>query len=290
MLALYHKNRIIVNRGVNMNDVKFIDDKIYIENIANFDLSQTLDCGQAFRWSQNENGIWHGIAAGKYIELFEKDGAIIITGSNKDDFETFWRHYLDLDRDYANIIKNISSNETVKIAANYSHGIRILNQDPWEALCSFIISQNNNIPRIKGIIERLCENFGEKTANGYAFPSAKKIASLTAEDLAPIRSGFRAKYIIDAACKVASGEIVLEELKTCDFDCAREKLMTIKGVGPKVADCVLLFGLGHIEAFPRDVWIKRAMTELFDGELPECAVPYAGIVQQYIFYYIRNNT
>ncbi|MGN1319648.1 MAG: DNA-3-methyladenine glycosylase family protein, partial [Acutalibacteraceae bacterium] len=189
-----------------MNDVKFIDDKIYIENVANFDLAQTLDCGQAFRWSQNENGIWHGIAAGKYIELFEKDGAIIITGSNKDDFETFWRHYFDLDRDYANIIQNVSSNETVKIAANYSHGIRILNQDPWEALCSFIISQNNNIPRIKGIIERLCENFGEKAANGYAFPSAKKIATLTAEDLAPIRSGFRAKYIIDAACKVASGE------------------------------------------------------------------------------------
>ena len=115
------------------------------------------------------------------------------------------------------------------------------------------------------------------------------LAPLSPDDLAPIRSGFRAKYIIDAATKVSSGEILLENLKTTDFNTAREKLMTIKGVGPKVADCVLLFGLGHIEAFPQDVWIKRAMAQMFEGELPQCAVPYAGIVQQYIFYYIRNN-
>lgn len=272
-----------------MNDIKFDRDKIYLKNAANFNLAQTLDCGQAFRWRKNENGVWSGIVADKFIELYEDNGDIIITGSTENDFKSLWKNYFDLDRDYENIIRAVSADKKVKAAAEFSSGIRILNQDPWEALCSFIISQNNNIPRIKGIIERLCENFGQKVAGRYTFPSAKVLAPLSPDDLAPIRSGFRAKYIIDAAAKVASGEILLENLKTTDFNTAREKLMTIKGVGPKVADCVLLFGLGHIEAFPQDVWIKRAMAQMFEGELPQCAAPYAGIVQQYIFYYIRNN-
>lgn len=270
-------------------DIKFDNDKICIKNATNFNLEQTLDCGQAFRWSCNAEGVWSGIAFGKYIELTQNGNDIIINNTTKEDFNNLWKGYFDLDRDYAQIINEVSVNETVKKAALYSSGIRLLNQEPWEALCSFIISQNNNIPRIKGIIERLCENFGEKMDGGYAFPSAQKIASLTVEDLAVIRSGFRAKYIIDAAQKVASGEINLQELKSADYDSARERLMTIKGVGPKVADCALLYGLGHIEAFPRDVWIKRALEQMFDGELPECAVKYAGIVQQYIFHYIRNN-
>lgn len=272
-----------------MNNVQFIGNEIHIKNVSNFDLAQTLDCGQAFRWSQNENGVWSGIAFGKYIELSEKDGDIIISGSNQVDFKNIWANYFDLSRDYAQIIEDVSVNETVRKAAEFSHGIRLLNQEPWEALCSFIISQNNNIPRIKGIVERLCENFGEKTNGGYTFPSAETVAKVTVEELAVIRSGFRAKYIIDAAQKVTSGEINLETLRTADYDAAREKLMTIKGVGPKVADCVLLYGLSRIEAFPRDVWIKRALEQMFDGQLPDCAVRYAGIVQQYIFHYIRNN-
>ncbi len=270
-------------------DIKFENNKIYIKNPKNFDLAQTLDCGQAFRWSQNDNGVWRGIAFGKYIELYEKDGDIIITGSNQNDFENIWRNYFDLDRDYAKIIKDISVNETVKKAAEYSSGIRLLNQEPWEALCSFIISQNNNIPRIKGIVKRLCESFGEKIEGGYTFPFAQTIAKLTVDDLAVIRSGFRAKYILDAAQKVSSGEIDLETLKFIDYDAAREKIMTIKGVGPKVADCVLLYGLSHKNAFPRDVWINRALDNLFDGKIPDCVGNYGGIVQQYIFHYIRNN-
>lgn len=270
-------------------DIKFENNKIYIKNPKNFDLAQTLDCGQAFRWSQNDDGAWRGIAFGKYIELYEKDSDIIIAGSNQNDFENIWRNYFDLDRNYEQIINDISINETVKKAAEYSSGIRLLNQEPWEALCSFIISQNNNIPRIKGIVERLCENFGEKIEGGYTFPSYKTIARLTVEDLAVIRSGFRAKYILDAAQKVASGEIDLEALKSIDYDTAREKIMTIKGVGPKVADCVLLYGLSHKNAFPRDVWINRALDSLFDGKIPDCVGNYGGIVQQYIFHYIRNN-
>ena len=270
-------------------DIKYENGKIYIKNAENFDLAQTLDCGQAFRWSQKENGAWGGIAFGKYIELYEENGDVIINGAEKADFESIWFNYFDLNRDYKSIIKKISDDSTVRTAAEYSSGIRILNQDSWEALCSFIISQNNNIPRIKGIIERLCENFGNKIEGGYTFPTARVIANLTADDLSVIRSGFRAKYIIDAACKVASGEIDLEALKIADYDIAREQLLKIKGVGPKVADCVLLYGLSHIEAFPRDVWINRALTQMFNGNIPDCAKEYGGIVQQYIFHYIRNN-
>lgn len=269
--------------------VIFDNDKIYIKNATNFDLEQTLDCGQAFRWSKCENNIWSGIAFGKYIELYHKNNDIVICGSTQSDFEVYWKKYFDLERNYANIINQISTDNIIKKAAEYSSGIRILNQEPWEALCSFIISQNNNIPRIKGIIERLCENFGKKIDGGYTFPSAEVLAALNETDLAIIRSGFRAKYILDAAQKVASGKINLEKLRHTKYDTAKKTLMTIKGVGPKVADCVLLYGLEHIEAFPRDVWINRALDEMFNGQLPKCSETYGGIVQQYIFHYIRTN-
>ncbi len=272
-----------------MNDIIFKSDKIYITNVQNFDLTQTLDCGQAFRWNKQEDGSWGGIAYGKYIEITYENDNIVIIGSDKKDFENIWRHYFDLERDYGKIIKEESQNPTVAKAAKYSSGIRLLNQEPWEALCSFIISQNNNIPRIKGIVERLCENFGDKIDGGYTFPCPQTIASLTLDDLSVIRSGFRAKYILDAAEKVASGEINLDALKNTDYDTARNILMTITGVGPKVADCVLLYGLEHKNAFPRDVWINRALDQMFDGNIPDCVGKYGGIVQQYIFHYIRNN-
>ena len=271
-----------------MFSAKFDNNNVYITNYGGFDLPHTLDCGQAFRWEETENGIWHGVAFNKYLEL-EKlaDGTVVLYNTSKEDFERVWRHYFDLDRDYEGIITAISEDETLKRASEYAHGIRILNQEPWETLCSFIISQNNNIKRIKGIISRLCENFGENKGGFYTFPTAEKTASLTLDDLSVLRSGFRAKYILDAANKVASGEVKLEKLKAAPTDGARDELMKITGVGPKVADCVLLFGLEHADAFPKDVWIKRAMQELFDGELPECAKPYAGIAQQYFFLYAR---
>lgn len=271
-----------------MFKTEYYDDKIVIKNASNFDLAQTLDCGQAFRWEKDENDVWRGIADKKYIEIFKDNSDIIILNSNKEDFENFWYNYFDLGCDYAKIIETLSTDSILKSACDYGSGIRILKQDPWEALCSFIISQNNNIPRIKGIIERLCENFGEKCGNAYTFPDAEKIAALTVDDLSVLKCGFRARYIIDAARKVASGEINLEALKTIDTDSARNILMTITGVGPKVADCTLLFGLYRIDAFPKDVWIKRAMEILFPDGLPQCAKECPGIVQQYIFYYSRS--
>ncbi len=248
----------------------------------------TLDCGQAFRWKE-ENGLWSGIAYGKKLCLKQENGYVVLLNTTAEDFKNIWEDYFDLNRNYKKIISDISQNETLKKASGFGSGIRILNQEPFETLCSFIISQNNNIPRIKGIIERLCVKYGENLGgNGYAFPSAEKLASLSEEDLKDIRMGFRAKYITDAAKCVASGKISLDSLYGTDTDTAREKLMMIKGVGPKVADCTLLFSLKHFNAFPKDVWIKRAMEILFPNGLPECAQNYGGIVQQYIFYYSRS--
>ena len=274
--------------GDKMFGYEFKNNNVYISGISDFDLPHTLDCGQAFRWSEHENGRWHGVAFNKYLELEKlQDGTIILYNTTEEDFKNIWCDYFDLERDYNSIIEAISTNEILKNASQFGCGIRVLNQEPWETLCSFIISQNNNIKRIKGIIERLCENFGENMGNYYTFPTAEKIATLTLEDLSVLRSGFRAKYILDAAKKIANKEIDLYNLKNLSVDKAREELMKIKGVGPKVADCALLFSHKHIDAFPKDVWIKRAMQVLFDGELPKEAIPYAGIVQQYIFFYAR---
>ncbi len=271
-----------------MFNAEFKNNNVYITDLTNFDLPHTLDCGQAFRWEEKQDGLWCGVAFNRYLELEKlKDGTVILYNTTKQDFESFWCEYFDLNRNYNDIISAISGNEILKNAAEFGKGIRVLNQEPWETLCSFIISQNNNIKRIKGIISRLCENFGENMGDFYSFPSAEKIAALSLDDLAVLRSGFRAKYILDAANKISNKEIDLYNLKNLSVDDARNELMKIKGVGPKVADCALLFSHRHIDAFPKDVWIKRAMQVLFDGELPKEAVPYAGIVQQYIFFYAR---
>ncbi len=267
---------------------EFKNGSVYIKGIESFSLPNTLDCGQAFRWEELEDNCWQGVAYNKYLKIQKlSDGTVVLHNTTQEDFDNIWVKYFDLNRDYEEIVNAVSGNEILKTASEFGRGIRVLNQEPWETLCSFIISQNNNIKRIKGIISRLCENFGEEINGYYTFPTAEKIASLTPEDLAVLRAGFRAKYILDAANKVASEEVNLNILKKLSIEDARNELMKIKGVGPKVADCALLFSHGHIEAFPKDVWIKRAMEKLFDGELPKEAQKYAGIIQQYIFFYAR---
>ncbi len=267
-----------------------VGNNVIIFGVDNFDLEQTFDCGQAFRWVKFDETSWHGIALGRYIKIGLTDKNIILYNTTLDEYNEKWKTYLDIERDYSIIISTISSNDILKKSAEENKGIRILRQEEWETLCSFIISQNNNIPRIKGIIERFCELFGEKIDGGYTFPKAEKIAILKPEDLSSIRCGFRARYIIDAAKKYTTGEIDIEKIKNADIDEARDELMKIIGVGNKVADCTLLFGFGRINALPKDVWIKRAITEYFNGTFPKEALSYAGIAQQYLFNYIRKNT
>ena len=264
--------------------------RIVFENSSDLDLCETLDCGQSFRWKEREDGGFEGVVRGRAAVVTMDGDSLIIDGASEDDRE-MWADYFDLSLDYGAIRKRLASIHPVMAdAARYAPGIRILRQEPFEALITFIISQNNNIKRITGIVERLCEGFGEPFGNGfYAFPTAKKLASLEPDDLAPIRAGFRHRYIIDAARKVHSGEIDLEALRELPYDEARAALMRITGVGVKVADCVLLYGLHRMESFPLDVWMKRAMATLFDGLDPGAFGEYAGIAQQYIFHYARTH-
>ncbi len=250
-----------------------------------FDLSLCLDCGQAFRWT-NKGNIWEGVAYGKHLEIEQTERELVFYNCTEEDFKNIWSDYFDLQCDYSRILASYND-EHLKNAITEYPGIRILRQEPWEALCSFIISQNNNIPRIKGIIERLCEEFGEGEKGKKAFPSAERLSKLTVEDLAPLRAGFRAKYIIDAAQKVASGEVSFAKINESPIEIGREELQKIKGVGAKVAECTLLYGFHKIEAFPIDVWVKRIMSEMYPNGLPECTKGTEGIAQQYLFHWRR---
>lgn len=255
------------------------------------DLAQTLDCGQSFRWRETERGetfcVWEGIARGRHLRIRQERDSLLLFCS-QEEYEAVWRDYFDMETDYAAIRASLSAaNPQLAQAAAFAPGIRILRQDAWEALASFLISQNNNIPRIKGIIERFAALCGEEIEGGRAFPSVETVAGMTPEELAPIRAGFRAKYITAAARAIVSGEVELDAIYQNDIEFGRQELQKIYGVGPKVAECALLYGFHKTEAFPMDVWMKRAMAVLFPGESPERFGSAAGIAQQYIFHYSR---
>lgn len=270
--------------------ITYKDNGVYVTETKDFDIKRSCECGQCFRFEPDEKG-YTGVISGHIVKLRQVEDGCFFEGVSKELFEKLYIPYFDLARDYAPIVEMLCKDDTVmQEACAYGRGIRLYNQDTWESLISFIISQNNNIPRIKGIIGRLCELAGKEIENGlYAFPDVETLKNYSVEDLAPIRAGFRAKYIVDAAQKVASKEIDLESLKSLPYEEAKKVLMQIKGVGPKVADCVLLFGAGHIEAFPRDVWIKRAMSALYPDDHERDFGNYGGIAQQYLFVYAREN-
>lgn len=352
--------------------VKYNSDSVEIETPDLFSADKIFDCGQCFRFEPEGDG-YSGIAFGRRIHIREKGGIIIIDGANKDDFESVWFDFFDFGNDYRKINDSILSAVPEKAdflqqCEKVGAGIRILRQDPWETLVSFIISQNNNIPRIKKLISALCIECGEriygktavgtgaccgeaglktavgtgaccggtglKTAAhggktgletaargeetgsetavgtgrsrektefemvpggntgkqegtrrcvGYAFPSPEAVLELGEKRLAEMKFGFRAGYIADAAKKVCSGEIVLSELYEMSFDEAFAELCSIRGVGAKVASCVLLFAYHKLNAFPIDVWIQKVIDKYFDGCVPDFG-EFAGIAQQYLFY------
>lgn len=266
--------------------------KIYLGSLREIDPAKTFECGQCFRWNADEKGDYYGVVRGHAAKLVCEGEEVYIICS-QEDYDSIWHDYLDMDRDYESIRLGFDGGEYLTRCAEFGAGIRILRQERWEALCSFIISQCNNIPRIKGIVEKLCAAYGEKIEfDGrlfYSFPSAETIAALEPEDLAHIRSGYRAAYIVGAARAVANGELDLEALAAADCDTALKGLLSLNGVGVKVANCALLFGLGHMEAFPIDVWMKRALKEHFAPDFdPKSLGDYAGLAQQYIFYYARS--
>jgi N-glycosylase/DNA lyase len=266
--------------------------EIEITGVTDFDPIRIFECGQCFRWNADESGVYTGVAQNRAARLHRVGKSVRISGSTED-FETIWRSYFDLDLDYEKIRRQLCIDDFMQKATDFGAGIRILRQDKWEALCSFIISQCNNIPRIKRIIDTLCREFGNKiefeNKTYYTFPAAEVLAPLYESDLAPLRCGYRASYIISAAKAVAEGTLDLEELSRQTAETAREKLKHLHGVGNKVADCAILFGLNMLDAFPQDVWIKRAIAEQYGKTFdPKIFTPYAGIAQQYIFYYTRS--
>lgn len=267
---------------------------LVLTDISSFSLDEILECGQSFRWTAIESSpyplSYEGIAHGKKLQISQEGTTLYFHDTTKDDFEKVWKTYFDLERDYSAIKTLFRTDDTLSKAIAHAPGIRVLQQEPWEALCSFIFSQNNNIKRISGLVQRFCQQFGEEVRDGeYSFPTPERIASLTVEDLAPVRAGFRAKYIIHAAQCVASGKVSLSLPYTLPLPEAKEHLMQIKGVGPKVSDCVLLFGFHRLECFPTDVWIQRVMSTFYPKGLPTEILPYAGLAQQYLFHYARLN-
>jgi N-glycosylase/DNA lyase len=224
-----------------------------------FDLETTLNCGQAFR---------------RHIDCEQTpDGSVILRDISEADFLSKWDIYFDFNRDYEAIKAEFKADKTLAEAIDFCGGIRILKQDPFEALISFIISQNNNIPRIKLIIDRLITHFGH-------FPTAEDLLT----DISFAKTGFREKYLKSAAMS----NIDLEAIEDMPTEQARQELMKIKGVGPKVAECTLLYGFGRLECFPRDVWINRVLKEFYPDGFPFVNHPYAGVAQQFLFHYIRN--
>lgn len=272
---------------------------VRVDNIPRLNIFKTFDCGQCFRFdavslfgNKYEVG---GVAFGKYVVFGQNnDNEIIIYNATKEDYKNLWHRFLALDEDYDGIDSHISKtlqSEHMDKAIECSRGIRILRQDGWEAICSFIISQNNNIPRIKKIVASICEKYGEPIefmgSTYYSFPSAQTLFDAGEAEIFALKTGFRAKYIIDACRQITGGDVSLNRLLENDsFDECVSEMCKIKGVGLKVASCALLFGFGKTEAFPIDVWMKRALERYFPNGIDLVSLgKQAGIAQQYLFYY-----
>lgn len=266
-----------------MNELKYID-------LAPSELLspvKTFECGQCFRWNAGIDGGYTGVVGNRVLRVGEIEGRVVCSAPEGD--LPFWESYFDLDTDYSGIDAFLSGGGYLKDCAEYGLGIRILRQEPWEALCSFIISQCNNIPRIKGIVEALCRNFGDELEPGiFSFPKPERIAPLSEAELAPLRCGYRAEYILNAARQVCEGQLNFDELASMDGEEAFAKVTALKGVGKKVANCFMLYGLHRMDRFPIDVWMKRALKEHFPPDFdPGIFGEYSGLAQQYIFYYAR---
>lgn len=288
--------------------MKIREDKLntIIEDINDFDLSQTLECGQCFRFYKQDENEYVVVASGRLLHIKQIDKLLICYNTSKKDVEEFWINYFDLDRDYGQIKSYLlSKDQVLKNAIDEKWGVRLLNQEFTETLISFIISQNKQIPHIKHIVKEISIRYGSflGEVNGekfYSFPNVDGLSKITLEDYRDMKTGFRAPYLLDAVNKLSTGALKYEELVKLSEEEARTKLMEVKGVGEKVANCVMLFSLGFRNAFPIDVWIKRIMEVLyFDNvdtkkeiiakKAKELYGEYGGYAQQYLFCYGRDN-
>ncbi len=284
------------------------EQEVVLKNIDAFNPVHIFECGQCFRWDRNIDGSYTGVFGNCVANVKKEDNNIIIRGISDDNLEEKVHNYFDLDRDYNNIKLELSKiDEPLKNSIKYGEGIRLLNQDLWETIISFIISANNNIPRIKGIIKRISEKYGNEIIwNGekyYCFPSPEELSKASVEDLRKLGLGFRDVRVYETTKMILDKKVSLEDLhKEQDSMKVREQLLNLSGVGPKVADCILLFStLKRLEVFPIDVWVRRVMNELYIKNEDENKVSkklieklakekygdLAGLAQQYLFYWKR---
>lgn len=285
-----------------------MEQKYIIKNCKSFKVKDIFECGQCFRWNEEPDGSYTGIFGHNVLNVKEEKD-IVITGICNGDIEDICKNYFDLDRNYEEIKETLSLiDDNMKESIKYGKGIRILNQDLWEMIISFIISANNNIPRIKGIIERMSAKYGQEIkfrgTSYYTFPTIDELSQASVKDLKDLGLGFRDRYVYETTKKIKEGKINLENLKQESTNEVRKQLLTLTGVGPKVADCIMLFStLKRFAVFPVDVWVRRVMNDLYIHNEDETKVnkkqiqeiardkfgALEGIAQQYLFYWKRES-
>ncbi len=278
------------------------DEGILLKDAKDFQPRHIFECGQCFRWNAMPDGSYKGVAEGRTLRVKKNGRDILFAGTDEQEFRDFWVGYFDLERDYRAIKAELSRDQVLKQAIEFGYGIRILKQDIWETMVSFIISANNWIPRIKATVERLSSHYGQeqvyKGETYYSFPSPARLAQLTEEDIMLCGCGFRAKYVLKAARIVAGGQVDLHSLAGMNTTDARAALLCFPGIGPKVSDCIMLFSMAKLDVFPVDVWVKRVMEHYYlkrdtrPAEIRQFAAgkfgALAGVAQQYLFYYARS--
>jgi N-glycosylase/DNA lyase len=306
MVKLDYKNIETSHEGVLIKDVK------------NFELKHIFDCGQCFRWHEEEDGSFIGVAFGRVIQIEKRGSDVMIYNASEEDFYNLWENYFDLKRDYEAIKEELSKDDLLKQSVEFGHGIRLLQQEPFEITLSFIISANNRIPMIKRAIENMSKRWGEplqyKGRTFYSFPKVEVLYEISMEELEACGMGFRNKYIADTVakiyeCKHKANSLELENsecnkydldrIKSLDDDNCHNEMQNFNGIGPKVADCIMLFSMQKYSAFPVDVWVKRAMQHFYLA--PDVSLKkirdfgrnkfgeLSGFAQQYLFYYAREN-
>lgn len=285
-----------------------MEQKYIIKNCKSFKVKDIFECGQCFRWNEEPDGSYTGIFGHNVLNVKEEKD-IVITGICDGNIEDICKNYFDLDRNYEEIKETLSLiDDNMKESIKYGEGIRILNQDLWEMIISFIISANNNIPRIKGIIERMSAKYGQEIkfrgTSYYTFPTIDELSQASVKNLKDLGLGFRDRYVYETTKKIKEGKINLENLKQEPTNEVRKQLLTLTGVGPKVADCIMLFStLKRFDVFPVDVWVRRVMNDLYIHNEDETKVnkkqiqeiardkfgALEGIAQQYLFYWKRES-
>ena len=288
---------------MDYKNIESFNEGIIIKGVDNFELDHIFECGQCFRWNKQPNGNYIGVAYGRVIEVEKKDNDVKIYNVKEEEFNNIWCDYFDLKRDYTAIKEEFQKDPLLKKSVDFGHGIRLLQQEPFELTISFIISSNNRIPMIKRAINNLSKKWGKaieyKGEVYYTFPAVSDLEKASIEDIQGCGLGFRSRYVNDTVHKIYTGKVNLKFIKSQGDDICHEELKKLNGIGPKVSDCIMLFSMQKYSAFPVDVWVKRAMQFFYLA--PDVSLPkirefardkfenLAGFAQQYLFYYAREN-